>query len=316
MKTLSKIMMAMFAIATLGMAVACQKSDSTDDGTGDINASIVGTWKVVGAYDGEYTIPGMDNMNLSIVMNENGTGAAQSAMISYPFNWALNGTTLNITIAGDSSQTQTLTYTVTKLTATQCVIKGTVVPVIGYTAQHGEVRLDLERDGGTDPDPDPEPRPDPDPDPDPQPVDSAAFPAGTNWVMNFSQDVTIDTMGTEINATITLEGTLNFNATGNSGVMTYEGEVNATIPGVPIPVTVFEVDPTTVNFTYTFDTVTNTGTMTGAVAGAEPETIIFSYDAQNNRLVFPISYLIDEEELPEIPAGVEIPTEIYFVPAN
>ena len=113
MKTLRKIRMAMFAIATIGMTVACQKSDNTDDGNGDINASIVGTWNVVGAYDGDMMIPGIENMNLSLVMNENGTGAAHSAQINHSFNWALDGTTLNITSTATSQGFLRATVTAT-----------------------------------------------------------------------------------------------------------------------------------------------------------------------------------------------------------
>ena len=128
MKTLKKIMMAMFAIATIGMTVACQKSDSTDDGHGDINASIVGTWKVERALLNDNIIPG-ETVNMNIIMNDDGTGKLESNVAQLPiadslFDWGLNGTTLTIRMNGG----QTLSYTVTKLTATECTIQGTVVP--------------------------------------------------------------------------------------------------------------------------------------------------------------------------------------------
>ena len=311
-------MMALFAIAALGMTVACEKSDKTDDGNGDTNASIVGTWKVVGASDGDMTIPGIQNMNLSMVMNENCTGEVVSAQMTLGFNWALNGTTLTITTNGNGSQV--LSYTVTKLTATQCVIKGTVVPVVNYVAQSADgIRLDLERDP-VNPNPNPNPN---DTIPTPNPNDTIptpnpeAFPAATNWVLNYTQSFTIDTMDTQIIATVNIEGSLNFNATGNTGVMNYEGEVTGMMAGIPIPMTLFEMDPTTINFTYTFDSTTNTGTMTGSVDGVEDETIPFSYDPQTDRIAFPVSAMIDDNDIPQdIPEGIEIPTVIYFTRAN
>ena len=160
MKTLRKIMMALLAIAMVGMTTACQKSENTDDGHGDINASIVGNWTVKQLYWNNTTIPG-DSLHMAIIMNENGTGELQSNGMSLPiaqthFTWALNGTTLNINI-NNGGATETLSYTVTKLTATECVIQGTVVP--GMPNMTGEVRVDMTREAAPDPDPEPEPDP-------------------------------------------------------------------------------------------------------------------------------------------------------------
>ena len=62
---------------------------------------------------------------------------------------------------------------------------------------------------------------------------------------------------------------------------------------------------------------TNTGTMTGSVDGVEDETIPFSYDPQTDRIAFPVSAMIDDNDIPQdIPEGIEIPTVIYFTRAN
>ena len=310
MKTLRKIMMAMFAIATIGMTVACQKSDSTDDGHGDINASIVGTWRVDRALLNDNIIP-EGQLNLSIVMNENGTGQLVSNGLSLPieeshFTWSLNGTNLKVKMNGT---TEELTYTVTTLTATKCVIQGTVVP--GYPTLTGDVRLDLSRDAV---DPEPQPEPEPEPEPEPQPQTPDEFPGGTQWTYSTSGVITVQ--GQPV--TITLNATLAYATTGHAGTLNVVA--GATMGAMPLPYNYDE----TIDFTYTFDATSNTGTMTGAVPGAVPTTFPYTYNPTDDVMIIALADVIDEETLAAyvamIPEGVEfeIPEQLILtrVPAN
>lgn len=296
-------MMALFAIATIGMTVACQKSDSTDDGHGDINASIVGTWKVERALLNDNIIPG-ETVNMNIIMNDDGTGKLESNVAQLPiadslFDWGLNGTTLTIRMNGG----QTLSYTVTKLTATECTIQGTVVP--GFPTMTGNVRVDLSREAVN---PNPNPEPNPNPNPNPEPVDNDPFPGATNWVFNYDQAFTFDYNGSQITAHVIFNNTLNFANTGAAGVLNIVGAVSGNIPEYGEQR--FPLGPLTINFTYTYDSVTSTGTMTGAVTGATPETIPFTYNTSDNTImvemdVVPLVAELLAEYGDDLPVGID-----------
>lgn len=311
-------MMAMFAIATLGMAVSCEKSDASDDGNGDINASIVGSWSVDKLVYNGSSLSGDLLPSMTITMNENGTGTIvtgehpQIPAGSYAFSWALNGSTLNINV--DSMH---IAYTVTKLTSTDCSIQGTIVPVMNL---QGDVRIDLKRvstpDPNPNPDPDPDPNPDPDPDPNPNPGDTATFPAATQWTSTYSTVVPVEQDNMTFNVTIIINGTLHFDANGTTGTMTVEGS-GSTV--VPVMGTVsYPFGPETIPFSYTYNASAATGTMT-ATADGETETIAFTYNAEEGTIVVSLNIesMVDTDDLPldEIPAGV-IPEQLVFTRVN
>lgn len=306
MKTLHKILMAMFAVATIGMTVSCQKSDSSDDGYGDVNASIVGTWKVDAAYLDNNIIP-QESLNMSIQMNENGSGELLTNGMQLPiaethFTWTLNGTSLNITLRNTET---TLTYTVTKLTATACTIMGTVVP--GMPNMTGQVRLDMSRNAAPEDPQDPQDPQDPE---DPQnPEDPAAFPGGTSW--SYSQSIPFTYNNHDLNVTIT--GTLSFAATGNTGSLNVQAST-----GNPMFDQLVHYNET-INITaYTYDETTKTGTLTGAVPGAIPATFNYIYNEQENAIHIAVSDVIDSDVLnlysqyiPE-DAEINIPEELIL----
>lgn len=317
-------MMAMFAIATLGMAVSCEKSDASDDGNGAINASIVGLWKVQTAYVDSAMVPA-EALNLNILVNANGTGQLQcegqtSQYITIPFDvldfeWFRSGTTLTI----DAGQ-NTLTYTITKLTSRECVIKGTAIP---GTQVQGDVRLDLLRLSAPD---DPDDPDDPDPVTPPTPADTLAFPAATNWAFNYSENFNIEYEGEEYTATLSFNNTLSFNASEASGTIVFNGNLSGNIPIENVGNIGFPIGPQAIIFTYTFNASTNTGIMTGAVPGAQAESIPFTYNPTDETIAVTlnveslISALLAEfGEIPidlnEIPEGI-IPEQFVFTRAN
>ena len=321
MKTLRKFMMAMFAIATLGMAVSCEKSDASDDGNGDINGSIVGLWKVHNAYIDSTMLPS-DALNLNILIKADGTGQlqclGQTQYFTFPFDmmdfeWFRSGTTLTI-----STENATLTYTITKLTNRECVIKGTTVP---GTQVQGDVRLDLLRVGSSDDDDDPVDPVDP-----VNPVDTLAFPAATNWINNYSENFTFEYEGTEYTANLSFNNTLNFSVTETTGSMSFHGSLSGNIPIENLGNIAFPIGPQTINFNYTFNANTNTGIMTGSGPGAQEESIPFTYNTTNGTIVVTLdveslitTLLAEFGDIPidinEIPEGV-IPEQFIFTRAN
>lgn len=316
MKVLRKLMMALFAIATLGMTVACEKDNNSNSGNGEINASIVGSWSVDKVHYNGSSLSGEVLPGMVITMNENGTGAVvteehpQIPAGSYGFTWTLNGTTLTINV-----DTIHMVYTVTTLTNTDCVIEGNMVPVINL---QGNVRLDLKRistptpdpDPEPDPDPDPDPEPDPDPDPDPNPdpdpePQTADFPGGTNWTYTYNNTSNVE----GFTVTVYLHSTLSYNTTGNGGVMTVEGNVQI----LEHPDWNTTIGPENINFTYTYDSISRTGVMTANLPGAGNESIAFEYNNTEDYML--VTNVIMDDEI--IPINSEdIPEQLIFTRVN
>ena len=249
-----------------------------DDGNGPINGTLVGQWKVKTAYFNNNLVSG-ETLSLSLIMREDGSGDIQNMGITLPyeqthFTWNLSTeNVLTITLANDS----VLTYNVTRLTATEAVIKGDVIPT---TNMRGEVRLDLVRvgnpGGGGD-----------------EPGDTAAFPGNTTWRNQYS--TTIMYGENEINVDIT--STLKFNLLGDGGSISFL--TNAS--GFPITYSL--------NFTYTFNSDNNTGVMTVHVENAEDTEVPFTYDPTANTITFSSEGIV----LPaEYAAYITLPETLVF----
>ena len=310
MKTLRNIMMALFAIATLGMTVACEKSDGNDDGTGAINSTIIGTWKVRNIVVDSMQMSQDLMPNMNITMNENGSGVVESESDNpeydgtYNFTWVRNDNTLIITLGRAQ-----LTYTITKLTRTDCVIKGTVVPVLN---REGDVRIDMSRLSSIDDD-DPE---DPNDTIPVTPVDTIDFPAATNWICNYSQaNLPVEIEGTTYYVTASLTGTLNFAASTTTGTLRVQGGISGSFPEVgeaSLP-----LGPVNTNITYTFNATTNTGIMIGNIRGEEV-SMPFTYDSENNTITIPASVVIPASDITDIPEEYRsyIPQYVTFTQVN
>lgn len=316
MKTLRRMMMAMFAIATIGLTVACQKDDS-EPVSGDTNGSIVGNWTVDKlSYNGSAIAT--DSLQMFIDVNENGTGAVRHQQATATFTWTKTGTTLTISPDGMSAS---YTYTITKLTDTEANLVGTVVPIMGL---EGDVTIHMVKDATPGDDPGDEPGDDPGDDPGDEPGDDpgdepgddpANFPAATAWVYNYTTETfNIEYQGMTVPASIQLAIDLTFDATGNTGSMVMTGTPYITIPYVgAMPLTDYAMTETA-TFTYTYDAATATGVASGSMAGTASETVPFSYNAADNTIQITLPSNVWTTLANDIPEDVEFP--ISSLPTN
>ena len=315
------MMVAFMSIATLGMAVGCEKDDS-EPISGDTNGSIVGNWTVDKvSMNGSSGNTG--ELQMFIDINADGTGVGIYQQNNIPFSWTKNGNTLTITPNGSQSP---LEYTITLLTDTECNITGTVVP---FTPITGNISLHMVKDADPPPPPPPDPppphyphpHPDPNanPDPDPQPDN---FPAATNWNYDYTTSAfSIEYNNAEVNARININMALSFDATGNTGTLNVTANPEAQMPYVGwMSIPGYGVEETA-SFTYTYDATTGTGMANGHLSGTASEEVPFSYNSTDNTIVITLPSDIWTVLAANIPEGVDIPlsdlpTNIVFTRVN
>lgn len=324
MKALRKMLMAFVAIAALGLTTACEK-DNSEPASGNTDGNIVGTWKV-----DKMTLNGMsmntDSLNITILVNSDGTGVVSRPDATLSFAWSQNGTTLTITPTAFGSS---FDYTITLLTDTEANIIGTVVP---GTDMQGDVSVHMVRiaNPGDDPDPNPgddpgdDPNPGDDPGDDPNPGDTTAttFPAGTNWTYSYtSESFNIEYEGMTVPASVQLTMNLAFNAEGQNGTLEMNGTPIVTLPYVgAMPLTDFAVTENA-SFTYTYDAATATGVANGHLPGTASEQVPFSYNQTANTIELTLPTDIWSSFANMIPEGVDfpissLPTNIVFTRVN
>lgn len=324
MKALRKMLMAFVAIAALGLTTACEK-DNSEPASGNTDGNIVGTWKV-----DKMTLNGMsmntDSLNITILVNSDGTGVVSRPDATLSFAWSQNGTTLTITPTAFGSS---FDYTITLLTDTEANIIGTVVP---GTDMQGDVSVHMVRiaNPGDDPDPNPgddpgdDPNPGDDPGDDPNPGDTTAttFPAGTNWTYSYTtESFNIEYEGMTVPASVQLTMNLAFDAEGQNGTLEMNGTPIVTLPYVgAMPLTDFAVTENA-SFTYTYDAATATGVANGHLPGTASEQVPFSYNQTANTIELTLPTDIWSSFANMIPEGVDfpissLPTNIVFTRVN
>lgn len=153
MKTLKKIMMALFAIACIGMTVACNKDNDNNNGggSGNTDSRLVGTWEI-----SSIMLNGQDMSQMvrgsQIIMNANGSGSFLIMGQNNSFTWSTNGNILTVIPSGNSSET--ITCNIASITATTCTLTSSNMSFPGVGPIEGEVTITLTKAGG---DPDPQP---------------------------------------------------------------------------------------------------------------------------------------------------------------
>lgn len=284
MKKISKIMMMMFAVASIGLFASCEKVDDADDGYGPITGNIVGKWNLKTAYLDNNVVTA-DNLSFTLKFNSNGTGNVLDYGFPLPaeeatFTWsysAENNHTLTITLYNGD----VLTYTVIKLTNKDFNIAGTVVPFVNLT---GDVKLFMTRVGSSNPGGDDE--------------EEADFPGNTNWRNTYNTTVNVE--GHNLN--LTINSLLKFNRTGNGGSLT----ASTSVEGVPVSYGI--------NFTYTFNAEANTGILTFSAQGAEDVDVPFVYNPSDPNT---ISFSSEGLTIPEEYASyITLPETMVFTRMN
>lgn len=130
MKTMKKIMMALFVMACVGMTVSCSKDDKDDN---DYNTLLVGTWQIDRISLNGMTLSG-EQLNammgtIQFTFNANGTGIAShnGETENNDFQWVINGNTITVTPHND----QAVTFTINSLTSTECTFSGKDINIMG-----------------------------------------------------------------------------------------------------------------------------------------------------------------------------------------
>lgn len=150
MKTLKKIMMALFAIACIGMTVACNKDNDNNNGggSGNTDSRLVGTWKIssviVDSLDMSQLVRGSQ-----IIMNANGSGTINIMGQNNSFTWSTNGNTLTVIPSGNSSET--ITCNIASITATSCTLTSSNMSFPGVGPIEGQVTITITKEGGDTP---------------------------------------------------------------------------------------------------------------------------------------------------------------------
>lgn len=153
MKTLKKIMMALFAIACIGMTVSCNKDNNNNNGggSGNTDSRLVGTWEI-----SSIMLNGQDMSQMvrgsQIIMNANGSGSFLIMGQNNSFTWSTNGNILTVIPSGNNSET--ITCNIASITATTCTLTSNNMSFPGVGPIEGEVTITLTKAGG---DPDPQP---------------------------------------------------------------------------------------------------------------------------------------------------------------
>lgn len=153
MKTLKKILIALFAIACVGMTVACNKDNDNNNGggSGNTDSRLVGTWEI-----SSIMLNGQDMSQMvrgsQIIMNANGSGSFLIMGQNNSFTWSTNGNILTVIPSGNNSET--ITCNIASITATTCTLTSNNMSFPGVGPIEGEVTITLTKAGG---DPDPQP---------------------------------------------------------------------------------------------------------------------------------------------------------------
>lgn len=273
-----------FAMAAAMMFgfTACDPDDNNGGGGngGDDNNNysqlIVGTWLVDNmTYNGMEMTP----QDMNITMNQNGTGEVVVGGVheNNYFSWTVDGSTL--TVSPDDSNSYD--FNIASLTLTECSMTGNVVPGTDMT---GAVTMHMTKVNGDNPGPGPGPG-----------GDTAAFPAGTGWEMDF--DTTITEIEDSVTYDMVLDLTLrlNFAPNGSNGSMAVTGTMSAQVYGMTVySENVNENEP----FTWTYNPATNTGEIinSGVDDNGQPyeDHMPFTYNSSNNTIVI---------DIPEDPEG-------------
>ena len=161
MKTLKKIMMAMFVMACMGLTVSCNKDDDNGGGSNNnYSTLILGTWQVDRmsyngmSISGEQLIAVMGNAQLTF--NANGTGLLNhnGETLNNDFRWSISGNTLTVTPHNDT----TINVTIVQMTSTECTWTASDIEMMGQEMV-GQVEIHMVKVGDN-PDPQPDPQPD------------------------------------------------------------------------------------------------------------------------------------------------------------
>ena len=137
------------AAMLLASFAACDEKENENDnhGSGDNNSTLatqlVGTWQSEHIYINDEEV----QMQLTIVMNADGTG--ELAGMNETISWQVSGNDVNVT----NSQGSTFTFTVTGITDTYMIIAGNTVPGTGQQAKFEGKFLKVNGDTPDTPDP-------------------------------------------------------------------------------------------------------------------------------------------------------------------
>ena len=236
MKTLRKIMMALFAIACIGMTVSCNKEDNNDNGGG--NSALVGTWKIssilVNGDDWTQNMPG----EIQVTLNASGSGTIAIFGRNENFTWTATSSTLTVTTPGND----VVNCNIASLTSTSCTLTShnMTFPVVGDI--EGEVTITLTKVGGGD---------NPGPDNNYSNLIVGTWQV-TQTIVN-GQDVTVQSGDVKLSFTANGQGLLNHNGetenndfgwsiSGNTITITPHGDAPATF-------TIVSLDGQTCTFT-------------------------------------------------------------------
>lgn len=154
MKTLRKFMMALFAIACIGMTVSCNKDDNKNNNGGDStggNSMLVGTWNInsllVNGTDMSQMLPN----DIQVVLNANGSGTIFMGNRGEDFHWSATSSTLTI----DNGGSENIECAIVSLTNNECVLTSSNMSFPGMGQIPGVVTITLIKSGDS-PDPDPD----------------------------------------------------------------------------------------------------------------------------------------------------------------
>lgn len=164
MKTLKKIMMAMFVMACMGLTVSCEKDNNNGQqgggDSGNYSTLILGTWQVDRmsyngmSISGEQLIAMMGNIQLTF--NAGGTGLLNhnGETQNNDFRWSISGNTLTVTPHNDT----TINVTIVQMTSTECTWTASDIEMMGQEME-GQVEIHMVKVGDN-PNPQPDPQPD------------------------------------------------------------------------------------------------------------------------------------------------------------
>ena len=134
MKKIFSILMVAFAMTVL---VGCEPESPDNPSNGNSGAEMfVGTWHLEKmTVNGQYMTP----QNVLLTMNEDGTGTANSNVVTenIGFTWSVEGDQLTIT---PQSGTHCV-YTVNSLTENECTFSGNYILMTDIPAGNGVVHL-------------------------------------------------------------------------------------------------------------------------------------------------------------------------------
>lgn len=125
-------MMAMFVMACIGMTVACDNDDDSEN-----EDLIVGTWTIntleVNGTNQTQNIPSVE-----ITIKSDGTGTIDMGN-EYSFTWKISGDKLNITNPGG----QVINCTIVELTSKKCTLKSKNMsfPIVGDIEGETTIRM-------------------------------------------------------------------------------------------------------------------------------------------------------------------------------